>query len=123
MPLVPTLFVPMRNLGALALAGLVLTTLASAQTCNLGQPLTSANQGNVGGGVYFNLTVTNTVTFSSLTYVASDTSLAGNSSFNMFVGPSTWVGNVGANPGPWTLVAASTPVAIPGAVDTTVVGV
>jgi hypothetical protein len=112
----------MRNL-AFALSGLVLTTLASAQVCSLGQPLTSPNQGNPGGGLYFNLTINTTVTFNSVTYVASEVSATGSSSFNMFVGPATWVNNVGANPGPWTLIGATTPVPITTGVDTVCVGV
>ena len=97
----------MRNLAALALSGLVLASISTAQTCPLGQPLTSPNQGNIGGGIYFTVTVNTTVTWTQLNYVASEVSATGNSSLNMFVGPSTWVGNVSANPGPWTLVAST----------------
>lgn len=115
----------MNNLAALTLSSLVLASFASAQTFNapLGQPLASPNQGNPGGGVYIDLNVTTTVTLLNLTYVASDASAAGNSSLNVYVGPPTWVGQVSANPGPWTLFASTTPVAIPGAVDTPVTGV
>lgn len=114
----------MRTLSPLVAALVAAAAIAPAQTvCNLGQPLTSANQGNVGGGIYFNLTVTQTVTFQSITYVSSDATTGTQSSFNMFVGPSTWVGNVGANPGPWILVAQSTPVTVTPAVDTVCVGV
>jgi hypothetical protein len=102
---------------------LLLPSLAFAQTCPLGQPLTSPNQGNIGGGLYFNLTVNTTVTLTHLNYVASDSSLAGTSSLNVFVGPPTWVGQVSTNPGPWLLVGATTPVAITGGVDTPVAGV
>lgn len=101
----------------------LLPSLALAQTCPLGQPLTSPNQGNPGGGLYFNLTVNTTVTLTHLNYVASDSSLAGDSSLNLFVGPPTWVGQVGSNPGPWQHVGATTPVTIPGLVDTPVTGV
>jgi hypothetical protein len=114
----------MRKLISLAAATLSLAALCHAQqTCNLGQPLTSANQGNVGGGIYFDLVVTQTVTFQSITYVSSDATTGTSSSFNMFVGPSTWVNNVSANPGPWILVASSTPVTVTPAVDTVCVGV
>jgi hypothetical protein len=45
------------------------------------------------------------------------------SSFDLFVGPSTWVGNVAVNPGVWSLVGTTTPVSIPSAVITPVNGV
>jgi hypothetical protein len=114
----------MRNLAACA-SGLVFVAVATAQTTNvpLGQPLTSPNQGNVGGGIYFDLTVNTTVTFVNLNYVAADTSPTGNSSLEMYVGPSTWVGNVSANPGPWTLVATTAPVPVTNGVDTPCTGV
>jgi hypothetical protein len=113
----------MRTISLLA-AALSLASLCPAQfTCNLGQPLTSANQGNVGGGIYFNLSVTQTVTFNSITYVSSDATTGTTSSFNMYVGPSTWVGNVNSNPGPWLLVASTTPVTVTPAIDTVCVGV
>ncbi|HEX6812436.1 MAG TPA: hypothetical protein VF384_12480 [Planctomycetota bacterium] len=115
----------MRNLAAIALSGLVLASVASAQTfnCPLGQPLTSPNQGNPNGGLYFNLTVNVPITFLNLNYVASEVSPTGPSSLNLFVGPSTWVNNVSANPGPWTLVASTTPVNVTTGVDTPVTGV
>ncbi len=116
----------MRNLLSLAAASLALATLASAQTfnCPLGQPLTSPNQGNVGGGIYLNLTVNTTITLVNLNYVASDVTAVGNSSFRMYIGPTQWQGNVAVNPGVWSLIASSTPVAIPtAAVDTPCIGV
>ncbi len=79
----------MRNLAAIAVSGLVLASLATAQTINapLGQPLTSPNQGNPGGGIYINLQVNTTITIVNLNYVASDVTPATNSSVNLFVGP------------------------------------
>ncbi|MFN3241557.1 MAG: hypothetical protein ACE37K_08595 [Planctomycetota bacterium] len=88
----------------------------------LGQPLTSANQGNPGGAVYLNMTCNTVVTWDQLEYVSSDASPAGNSSFEIYFGPSQWQGNV-ANQGPWILIGQSAPVAIAGGVDETVVGV
>jgi hypothetical protein len=110
----------MRNL-AIAVLGLAVAATAQSPLL-LGQPLTSANQGNPGGGIYFDLQVNTTLTINSITYVASDASGAGNSSFRMFFGPSTYVGNTGTA-APWVEIGTSAPVAIPGAVDTTVVGV
>ena len=107
-----------------ALACWAVLGLAAAQSpLLLGQPLTSANQGTPNGGVYLNLQVLQTLTINSITYVASDASPAGNSSFNLFLGPPTYVDNLGANPGPWVLFGASTPVAIPGGTDAVVLGV
>lgn len=88
----------------------------------LGQPLTSPNQGNPGGAVYFNMTVNTTVTWDQLEYVSSGASPAGNSSFEIYFGPSQWQTNVGSQ-GPWILIGQSTPVAITGGVDEIVVGV
>tara|TARA_R110002072_G_scaffold46591_13_gene129316 strand:+ start:41443 stop:43098 length:1656 start_codon:yes stop_codon:yes gene_type:complete len=114
----------MRNPVLLAATVLGLAVVSQAQTTlNLGQPMTSANQGNPNGGIYFDMVVTNTITLDEIQYVASDASPAGTSAFNMYFGPSGWQGNVGANPGPWTLIGTTTPVAIPGAVDTIVDGV
>lgn len=104
----------MRNLAALALAGLSLLALAPAQSLPLAQ--TPGNNGNVGGGLYFDLTVTQITTINSIDYYCRNDGAAGpyQSSFNMFVGPSTWVGQVSANPGPWVLVGSTTPVSLPG---------
>lgn len=114
----------MRTLAALALSGLALASFATAQTINCPlSPVVAANQGNPGGGIYFNMTVNTTVTIVNLNYAASAASAAGLSSLNLFVGPSTWVGNVSANPGPWTLVGSTTPVNQPGAVVTGITGV
>jgi hypothetical protein len=109
---------------SLLFAASMSTGLCHAQVvCNLGQPLNSPNQGNVGGGVYFDLVVNQTVTLQSLTYVASESTTGTTSWVNVFVGPSTWVGNVGTNPGPWLLVAATTPVPVTPGIDTVCVGV
>ncbi|MEO6595670.1 MAG: hypothetical protein ABIP94_13030, partial [Planctomycetota bacterium] len=86
----------MRILSTLAVAMFAAATLCPAQTINspLGQPLTSPNQGNIGGGIYFNVTFNTTVTWVNLNYVAADQAAAGTSSLEMFVGPSQWQGNV-----------------------------
>ena len=105
---------------------LVIAAVSQAQiTLNLGQPLTSANQGNAGGAVYFNMTVTNTFTWTQFQYVSSDaTPTTGiSSAFNIYFGPSQWQGNVSANPGPWILIGTSTPVPVVGGVDEIVTGV
>lgn len=92
----------------------VLAAAALAQTGTLTLATTGTqNQGNPGGGIYFDVTFNTVVTITSIDYFASPASVVGNSSFNLFVGPGTWVGNVSANPGPWTLVGSTTPVPIP----------
>ncbi|HEX5053168.1 MAG TPA: hypothetical protein VFZ65_15440 [Planctomycetota bacterium] len=96
---------------------------AVAPAQNLPLAASGTNKGNIDGGFYFTLSCNTTVTWTNLNYVASDSSVAGNSSLHLYVGPSTWVGNVASNPGPWSLVAATVPVAIPGGVDTPVTGV
>lgn len=111
----------MRLQAILALPALAFAAMAPAQTLTLAA--TGTNQGNVGGGIYFDVTFNTTVTINSINYTASTASAAGNSSFNLFVGPSTWVGNVAVNPGVWTLVGTTTPVMQPGGVDTPITGV
>lgn len=111
----------MRKLVPFVFAALAAAALVPAQTLALATGGT--NQGNPGGGIYFNVTFNTTVTWNSIDYVASPASAAANSSFNLFVGPSTWVGNVAVNPGVWTLVGTTTPVAQPGGVATPINGV
>src|SRR5690606_8569921 len=63
----------MRNLSVVLSAVLGLAAASQAQiVLNLGQPLTSANQGNPGGAVYFNMVLTNTITWAEFQYVSSD---------------------------------------------------
>lgn len=103
----------MRTLSSLATATLALATVCPAQTLPLATGGT--NTGNVGGGIYFNVTVNTTVTWNSLNYACKNDNVGPfMSSFNMFIGPSTWVGNVSTNPGSWILVATTTPVSITG---------
>ena len=66
---------PMRNLAALALAGLSLLALAPAQSLPLAQ--TPGNNGNVGGGLYFDLTVTQITTINSIDYYCRNDGAAG----------------------------------------------
>ncbi|HEU4419214.1 MAG TPA: hypothetical protein VFT55_09765 [Planctomycetota bacterium] len=94
---------------------------ASAQSLQFAQQ--GSNMGNVGGGFYFDLTCSSPVTLTHLHYVAALFSPPGNSSVDILLGPSTWVGNVAVNPGPWTLAGTTAAVAIPGGVDTAVTGV
>lgn len=92
---------------------------AQAQTLNLGQPLTSPNNGNPNGAVYFNITVTNTLTWDSLTYVASDVSNTGTSSVKIFFGPAQWQGFV-SSPAAWTEVGETAGFACANGSDTVI---
>jgi hypothetical protein len=100
-----------------------LAVAAIAQSGTLALATGGTNQGNPNGGIYFDVTFNTVVTLDSINYFASPASAAGNSSFEIYVGPSTWVGNVAVNPGVWTLVGTSTPVMQPGGVLTPITGV
>jgi hypothetical protein len=99
----------MRKLAILAFA--TLAASAAAQT-TLSTGLTAANQGNVGGGLYFDLQVNNTLTITSintwLNVGNATTPFNANVSWELWLGPSTYVGNV-TNPGLWTKVGATVP--------------
>ena len=113
----------MRTFAHLA-AALGLAAVAQAQiTLNLGQPMGSPNQGSINGGIYFNMTVTNTFTWDELDYTAAAGTAGNMSSFNIYFGPASWQGNVGSNPGPWVLIGSSTPVMLTGVNDQTITGV
>jgi hypothetical protein len=104
----------MRNFASLTAAALLgLANLASAQQLQLAQ--TPGNNGNPNGGIYFNLTVNQVLTINSIDYdCKNDAAGTFQSSFRMYVGPSTYVGQVGTNPGPWVEVGSTTPVTLAG---------
>ncbi|MFT4511923.1 MAG: hypothetical protein ACI89X_001391 [Planctomycetota bacterium] len=113
----------MRNLALLATTALGLAAASQAQiVLNLGQPMSSPNQGNFGGAVYFNMTVANTITWTKFNYVSAGAA-AGVSAVDIYFGPSQWQNNVSLNPGPWTLVGTTAQVALTGVADQTVTGV
>lgn len=94
----------MRKLAILAFA--TLAASAAAQT-TLSTGLTPNNGGNVGGGLYFNLQVNNTLTITAMDMWTGGASVAAsNASWELWLGPSTYVGNV-ATPGLWTLVGTT----------------
>ncbi|MFN9757542.1 MAG: hypothetical protein ACK58X_14110 [Planctomycetota bacterium] len=93
----------MRKLAFLSLG--LLAATASAQTLNTN--LTPNNGGNVGGGLYFNLQVNTTLTITQLSMWTGGATVANaNASFELWLGPSTYVGNV-TNPSLWTRVGAT----------------
>jgi len=93
----------------LKLATLLATTLAvsvSAQ-CNPGTLTTNnvgGNAGNAGGGIYFDLTVNTTITITDINFRAGSTGSGGAGQMDIYLGPSTYVGNV-TNAALWTRVA------------------
>ncbi|MFK7742430.1 MAG: hypothetical protein AB8H80_19100 [Planctomycetota bacterium] len=96
----------MRSIALLAVASL--TTLAVAQS-----PLvignTPNNQGNPGGGLYFNLTVLNTLTIDEINFgIGGNTAAGAACSVNIWLGPSTYIGNV-TNPSLWVQVGTTVP--------------
>ena len=112
----------LRHLWTAALVTTALTAQGQV-VLPLGQPLTSANQGNPNGAVYFNMTVNSVVTWDELEYVSSDATPSGAvSSFEIYFGPSQWQGSV-SNNSQWILVGQSAPVTLTGGADETVVGV
>jgi len=109
----------MRRLAFFAAAALASAALAQSPLNTL---VGGTNSGNVGGGIYFDLTVNTTVTFTRLDYFASVASTAGLSFADIYLGPPTYVNNV-TNPALWAIVGSTTPVSIPAAVNTAVQGV
>src|SRR5690606_25182766 len=94
----------MRISSLLAVAALASFGLAQSPL----QTLTGGtNQGNVGGGIYFDLQVHTTVTFTQWEFYTGLNTPAGTGTLDIFVGPTTYVGNV-TNPALWTHVASVT---------------
>ncbi len=96
-----------NSLSLAALAAVTCTGFASAQApCNGGVSTVGyigTNMGNVGGAIYFNLTVTSAVSLGGLQ--TNYTAAAGNPvGITVHTTPGTHVGNEG-NPGAWTQVA------------------
>lgn len=89
-----------------------LTSLCVAQS-----PLVTltggTNQGNVGGGIYFNLQINSTVTINELRTLCGGTTVAGTGTMTVYLGPPTYVGNV-TNPALWTAVSTGTGTVGPG---------
>lgn len=97
-------------LASLAMAGGLL-----AQS-PLNTNLLAGNQGNNGGGLYFDMTITSTITLTQIdTWVGTNGLTAGVLELELWLGPSTYVGNV-TNAALWTPVGtARTPNYVPNA--------
>lgn len=90
-------------------AAVALTSLCVAQS-PLVTATTANNQGNAGNGLYFDLQIHSTVTISQIETAIGDTTYvtaAGTALMEIWLGPSTYVGNV-TNPLLWTPVASAT---------------
>lgn len=100
----------MRNL-SLSLM-LTLATSAVAQTFTLPTLAGGTNGGNVGGGLYFDLQVNTTITLTAIDFRTGGATAAGTNAFlDLYLGPSTYVGNV-TTPGLWTKVGSTTPATV-----------
>lgn len=90
------------------LCGSLLVASAIAQS-PLATGLVGNNQGNIGGGIYFNLTVgANPITITDIAWKPMSIAAGIQSdSIDVYLGPTTYVGNV-TNAALWTLVATST---------------
>ena len=88
----------------LAIASCIFAAAAFAQS-----PLTTlnvgGNQGNQGGGIYFNLTVNQTITINQIDFRVAVAGQA-TDALDVYLGPTTYVGNV-TNAGLWTLVSST----------------
>lgn len=82
-----------------------LTSLCVAQS-----PLVTltggTNQGNVGGGIYFDLQINSTVTITQISTLCGANTVAGAGTMTVFLGPPTYVNNV-TNPALWTAVSTA----------------
>jgi hypothetical protein len=85
---------------------LLSASLAAQITLSTG--LTANNQGNSGGGLYFDLQVNTTISITQLNHwVGSNGTTSGNLALDLYLGPSTYVGNV-TDPSRWTNVGTAT---------------
>ncbi len=101
----------MRKLAILAFA--TLAASAAAQT-TLSTGLTANNGGNIGGGLYVNVQVNNTLTITALDlWCGAATAATTTAKWELWLGPSTYVGNV-ATPGLWTKVGETATVTATG---------
>lgn len=92
----------MRSLAVLFFSTLGTTLLAQSPLTTLA---VGGNQGNVGGGIYFDLTVNTTVTFNQIDFRIGDEA-TGAGVLEIYLGPTTYLGNV-MDPSLWTLVATT----------------
>jgi hypothetical protein len=106
----------MRRLAFLAAAATASLTVAQSplNTLNLG-----GNNGNQGGGIYFDLQVNTTITLTQIDFRCGATIIqggvtvplpVGTGNFDLYLGPGTYLGNA-TTPAQWVLVTSSQTVA------------
>lgn len=101
----------MQKLALLFSASLAASLAAQCNPGTVTTGLAGGNQGNTGGGIYFDLTITQTITITDINFRAGPTGTGGTDQMRVYMGPSTWVGNV-TNPGLWTEVRQTAATAI-----------
>lgn len=105
----------MRSLSVLLCSTLAATALAQSPLTTFA---TTNNQGNAGGGLYFDLQVNSTVTINRIdSFSGLNASIAGTGTLEVWIGPTTYVGNV-TNPALWALVGSGTGTIVPGGLCT-----
>ncbi|MCB9887311.1 MAG: hypothetical protein H6838_17610 [Planctomycetes bacterium] len=96
----------MRNSLLLSLSLSLACGLAAQSPLSTG--LAANNQGNNGGGLYFDLQINTTVTLTQIdSWVGTNGLTAGNLALELWLGPTTYVGNV-TNAALWTAVETAT---------------
>ncbi len=99
----------MRNLAILAVTALAAVSVAQSPLSTL---VGGTNGGNIGGGLYFDLTINTTITITQLDFRTGGATVAGTNAFtDIYLGPSTYLGNV-TNAALWTLVGTTTPATV-----------
>ncbi|MFO1076135.1 MAG: hypothetical protein U1E73_00250 [Planctomycetota bacterium] len=98
----------MHKLAVLFCASFAVPALAQCNPGTLVGLNVGGNQGNEGGGAYFDLTVNTTITITAINFRAGNTAAHPAASTNtghmeVYLGPSTWVGNT-VNAAAWTHV-------------------
>ncbi|MBK8978526.1 MAG: hypothetical protein IPM29_21730 [Planctomycetes bacterium] len=96
----------MRRLSFLAVA-LAATVCGANAQLSLATLTGGTNQGNVGGGIYFDLQINTTVTITQIDFLCGANTVAGTGVLGVWLGPSTYLGNV-TNAALWTSVATAT---------------
>ena len=100
----------MRNSFVLAATLAATMGVAHAQL-SLNTLTGGTNQGNVGGGIYFDLEVLTTITINQIDFRCGANTAAGTGTLDLYLGPTTYLGNV-TDPQLWTLVTSTAPVAV-----------
>lgn len=93
----------MQKLAVLLASTLAVSLGAQCTPATVTTNLSGGNQGNTGGGIYFDITVNSPIRITDINFRAGPTGSGGTSQMRIWMGPTTWVGNV-TNPALWTEV-------------------